>query len=109
MHTLFEHFFLHVQMLVRNAIVLKEVENDLQLPLDFRKVEALARIMCSFCNVSQSLVMYQWKWAQVSWWPFSPLCGGKDKQQEMKNSNACQTKMSNGSMAIRTKRIHKTC
>jgi len=31
MHTLFEHIFLHVQMLVHNTIVLMEVENDLQL------------------------------------------------------------------------------
>jgi hypothetical protein len=33
MNTLFEHIILHVQMLVRNALVLMEVENDLQLPL----------------------------------------------------------------------------
>jgi hypothetical protein len=56
---------------------------------DFREAKTLAQIMCSSCNVSQSPIMYQWKWAQVSWWPFSPPCEEKDKQQEKKNKNAC--------------------
>ncbi len=35
--------------------------------------------------------------------------GGKEKHQERKNKNACQTTMSNGLVAIWTKGIHKAC
>ncbi len=52
MHTLFEHIFLHVQMLVHNAIVLMGVENDLQL---FSKIFEKLKPWLESCA---SLVMF---------------------------------------------------
>ncbi len=49
---------------------------------DLWEANACALIVCSFCNVSQFVTMYRCKWAWVSWWPFSPPCGGNDKHQE---------------------------
>jgi hypothetical protein len=46
---------------------------------DIQEANACALIVCSSYNVSQSLAMYECKWAQVSWWPFSPPHGKNDK------------------------------
>jgi hypothetical protein len=76
------------------------IQNHLQNP---HEVQAWVLIVCSTYNVSQSLVMYQQRWVQVSWWPFSPPCGRKDKHQGKKNKNACQIAMLNGSMSTKAK------
>jgi hypothetical protein len=34
---------------------------------DIREANTCALIVCSSCNVSQFLAMYECKWAQVSW------------------------------------------
>jgi hypothetical protein len=74
---------------------------------DLWEVNTYALIVCSSCNVSQSLAMYQRKWVCIFWWPFSPPCGGNDKHQEWKSKNACQVVMLDGSTTNWAKGMHK--
>ncbi len=53
------------------------------------KVKANALIVCFSYNASQLPPMYRRKQVGVSWQPFSPPHGGKDKHQEKNNKKTC--------------------
>jgi hypothetical protein len=62
------------------------------------KTKALVRIMCYLCNDKNGCKFFA----------FSPIVGKKDKDQERKSKNACQTLMLDELVAIWTKGIRKT-
>jgi hypothetical protein len=51
--------------------------------------------------------MYQCKQMQISWWPFSPPCGGKDKHQKRNNKKTCHVVTLEGLDVNQNKRISK--
>jgi len=74
---------------------------------DLLEIRAKTLIMCSFCNVSQSFVMYWWRWVWIYWWPFLSPHGTKYKHQKRKTKNACQVARSNELMGIQVNGISK--
>jgi hypothetical protein len=109
MHALFEHTFPHVQVHVWHGHVDGGGEGFQVIFKDLLEVRTLTLIMCSSCNVSQSFVMYWWRWVWIFWWPFLSPHGTKYQHQKRKNKNACQVAMSNELMAIQVNGIGKAC
>jgi len=65
--------------------------------------------MCSSYNASQLPPMYQCKQTQISWWPFSPPHGRKDKHQNWNNKKTCHVATLEGLDVNQNKGICKVC